>query len=357
MFVGRWMMRFVFGALVGMTLAWSSRADEVIHGVGSSAAHPVYRVWSEQYVRSGGKAVRYDPSGSSAGLKSIRERLADFGASDIAPSQKDSERDGLVVVPTAVTGAVPVINLPRLNGQRLILDGPLLAAIFLGQVGVWNDARIQELNPGVRLPDLPIQRIVRSDGSGTTYHFSDYLSRVSPDWKRQLGVGSLLKWPAGSLTAKGSQGVVDRLGSVPGSITYVDYNYVVENKLSAVALRHEDGALVEAGPTAFRRALLASAWVKQGDFTQTLTNLPASGAWPITMGTFVVLPRVSDHPERTRKAIRFFIWAFLQGDDLVGRSHFVRLPDAIQAKAYRALAEVRDTSGQLLGDMPLLTQR
>ena len=353
----RWGLRFVLGLVLGFSIAWGCGAQELIHGVGSSAAHPVYRVWAEEYARNGGRALRYEPSGSSAGLKSARERRSDFGASDIAPSQHDCERDGLVVVPTAITGAVPVVNLPRFSGQRLVLDGDLLAAIFLGQIRKWNDARIQALNPSVRLPDLSIERIVRSDGSGTTFHFSDYLSRVSPDWKRQLGAGAMLNWPSGTLSAIGSQGVVDRLVATPRGIAYVDFNYVVEQKLAAVDLLHQDGSVVAAGANAFRSALLGSDWVKQGDFTQSLTDQAAKGAWPITMGTFVVFPRLSDAPERTRAAIRFFVWAFMHGDELVRRSHFVRLPDLLQAKAYRAMAEVRDREGRSLSDIPLLTQR
>ena len=353
----RWGLRFVLGLVLGFSIAWGCGAQELIHGGGSSAAHPVYRVWAEEYARNGGRALRYEPSGSSAGLKSARERRSDFGASDIAPSQHDCERDGLVVVPTAITGAVPVVNLPRFSGQRLVLDGDLLAAIFLGQIRKWNDARIQALNPSVRLPDLSIERIVRSDGSGTTFHFSDYLSRVSPDWKRQLGAGAMLNWPSGTLSAIGSQGVVDRLVATPGGIAYVDYNYVVEHALSAVALRVADGSVIEAGPHAFRSALLSSAWLRSGDFTQTLTHQSGKGAWPITMGTFVVLPRVAERAERTGAVIRFLTWAFLHGDNLVGRAHFVRLPDLVQAKAYRALAEVRDPHGAPLSESPLFVKQ
>lgn len=337
--------RFVLGLVFGLSISWCCRADEPIRGVGSSAAHPVYRIWSEQYARSGGVALNYDPAGSSAGLKSIRARESDFGASDVAPSRNELERDGLLIFPTAITGAVPVFNLPLLRGASLVLSGEVMAAIFMGDINEWNDTRIQSLNPGVLLPAQRIIPVVRSDGSGTTHHFSDYLAKVDAGWKERMGVGSRLKWPEGVVAAQGSKGVALKVAATVGGISYVDYNYVLEYQLKAAKLRLPDGSLVDAGPNSFRNALMRSSWVSKGDFTQALTNISGKGVWPITMGTFVLMPRVAKDVGRTQATIRFFTWAFIHGDDLAARANFVRLPDSIQAKSYRTLATIQDSQG------------
>lgn len=342
-------VRPVFIFLLGLAVSTASHAGDSISGAGSSAAYPVYKTWAEQYARSNGTTLNYDPAGSSAGLKKIRARESDFGASDVAPSAEELARDDLVVFPTAITGAVPVYNLPKIRSGQLVLNGEVLAEIFSGKVTHWNDPRLQRLNPGLALPASAIVPIVRADGSGTTFHFSDYLARVSTDWKQQMGVGTTVKWPQGFSAVKGSKGVAQAVAGTPGSIGYVDYNYVVEHQLSAAQMRLADGSLVEAGPNAFRKALMQSSWLGKGDFTQTLTNIPGKGNWPITMGTFVVLPRIANNPERASAVIRFFTWAFIYGDELANRVNFVRLPDTIQAKAYRALAGIRDANGLPIG--------
>lgn len=332
------------------------QAGEAISGAGSSAAYPVYQAWAEQYGRTNAVALNYDPAGSSAGLKKIRTREIDFGATDVAPGAEELIRDDLVMFPTVITGAVPVYNLPKIRSGALILDGELLADIFSGKITQWNDARLQRQNPGLALPALAIKPIVRADGSGTTYHLSDYLSKVSTVWRQQMGVGTTLKWPAGFTAAKGSKGVAQALLDTPGSIGYVDYNYIVQYQLSAAQMRLAEGAVVEANPASFRKALMQSTWLGQGDFTRTLTNIPGRGCWPITMGTFIVMPRIASDPARAQAAIRFFTWAFMSGDELANRVNFVRLPDTIQAKAYRALADIRDKQGMPIGAGELSTK-
>ena len=345
--------RFVLGLVFGLSISCCCRAAEAILGVGSSAAHPVYRLWSEHYARSGGVSLNYDPAGSSAGLKSIRAGTSDFGASDIAPSREDLERDGLLIFPTAITGAVPVFNLPALRGASLVLSGEVIAAIFMGDITEWNDTRIQGLNPGTLLPAQRIIPVVRSDGSGTTHHFSDYLAKVDAGWKARMGVGSRLKWPEGVVSAQGSKGVAQNVASTAGSISYVDYNYVLEYQLKAAKIRLPDGSLVDAGPNSFRNALMRSTWVGKADFTEALTNIPGKGVWPITMGTFVILPRVATDVVRAQALIRFFTWAFINGDELAARANFVRLPDLIQAQSYRTLAAIQDSQGMSIKGVDL----
>jgi len=327
-----------------MGLAAAEPAPPVV-GAGSSAAFPVYRAWAEQYSAAGGTALQYDPAGSSAGLKRIRAREVDFGASDVAPSAAELERDGLVVFPTVITGVIPVFNLPKIGQSPLVLDGATLAAIFAGDIASWDDARLRRLNPGLALPAQPIVAVDRADGSGTTYNFSRYLAGVDTGWQQRMGVGTKLPWPARFTAVKGSRAVAETVAATPGSIGYVDFNYVAEHALGAARMRLADGSTVDGTPNAFKTALMHSAWWTRGDFTQPLTGIAAAGAWPITMGTFVVMPRVAADPARTLAALRLFLWAFNYGDETANRVRFVRLPDTVQAKAFRAMAQIRDRDG------------
>lgn len=324
-----------------------ARAD-TFSGAGSSAAAPVYRAWAAVYARSGGLPLSYDPVGSSAGIKRITARETDFGASDVAPSPADLAKAGLVVFPTVITGAVPVVNLPKIEPGQLVLNGDVLARIFLGEITRWDAPEIKALNPKINLPSMTIAVVVRADGSGTTYNFSDYLAKVSATWQKRMGVSTSMKWPANFAGVKGSDGIVAKVAATNGAMGYVDYNYVVENKLNYVRLINAAGAVVSPSPGSFRAALRVSPWQK-GDFSKTLTNQSGKESWPITMGTFVLLPKVADHPEQTVRAIQFFTWAFLHGDALANRINFVRLPDLVQAKAFRTLAEVVDHNGNPIG--------
>lgn len=320
-------------------------AESPIVGAGSSAAHPVYKAWADYHTKSGGAVLNYDPAGSSAGLKRIRAREVDFGASDVAPSAAELEKDGLVVFPTVITGAIPVYNLPKVRNGALVLDSVTLAGIFSGGIGMWNDERIKALNPGFALPAQPITVIVRADGSGTTYNFSEYLAKTNDSWKNAMGVGTLLKWPKSFIAVKGSKSVAEAVATTSGSIGYVDYNYVVDHALDAARMRLKDGSVVEGSPTSFRSALMQSAWWRSGDFTQPLTDIRTKGAWPITMGTFVVMPKTVKNAEQAAATLRFFVWAFNFGDNLANRTSFVRLPDVVQAKAFRAMSQIQDGNG------------
>ncbi|MES2878717.1 MAG: phosphate ABC transporter substrate-binding protein PstS [Pseudomonadota bacterium] len=319
-----------------------------ITGAGSSAAAPIYRSWATEYQKSSGVSLAYESIGSSAGLKKIRSSQTGFGASDVAPAQEELKKDGLVLFPIAITGIAPVVNLPKIGDTPLRLSGPVLARIFLGDITQWNASAIAQLNPDMALPDLPIKVVVRSDGSGTTYNFADYLAKVHPMWKERYGVKTSLSWPAHFTAAKGSEGVVNAVKETPGAIGYVDYGYVKVNKLRAVQLKNAEGEFIPPAIAAFRTALLNSDWGHKGTFTSTLTDMPGKGAWPITMGTFAVVPQITEHPEQTLHVLQFFIWAFMNGDTLVQQNNFVRLTDRIQALAFKEITSVRDKSGKSL---------
>ncbi|MBB6580481.1 phosphate ABC transporter substrate-binding protein PstS [Ralstonia solanacearum] len=334
-------------AMVASGLPVFARAE--ILGAGSTAAAPVYRIWSAGYTAASGITLKYDAVGSGEGLKRIRAGSVDFGASDVPLSSADAAKAGLVCVPSVVTGAVPFVNLPGVPRGQLRLTGDVLARIFLGKVDTWDAPELHALNPGVALPKLKIHPVVRADGSGTTYHFTDYLSAASADWKAAYGTKSTLAWPADFTAAKGSGDVVKAVQATPGAIGYVDYNYVLDDDLNAVQLRNAAGHFVSAQVSGFRDAVLQSAWNRKGDFTAPLVNLPGADTWPITMGTFIIVPAVSTNGARTLDALKFLTWGYFHGDELAARAKFVPLPERVQAIAYRELARVTDTSGATIG--------
>jgi phosphate transport system substrate-binding protein len=331
-----------------MAIAFSASA-ETISGAGSSAAAPIYRIWAREYQKVTGNVLAYEAVGSSAGLKKIRAGETGFGASDVAPTEAELASGQLVVFPVAITGIAPVVNLPKIGDGQLRLTGDLLARIYMGTINQWSAPEIRQLNPGLALPDLPIRVVGRSDGSGTTFNFTDYLSKASPAWKAQYGAKTTVAWPTGLTGAKGSDGVVSAVRETVGAIGYVDFGYVAENHLAAVQMRNEDGEFVRPDVRAFQASLANSDWVSKGTFSTTLTAMAGKGTWPITMGTFIIVPRVSEKPGQTQAALKFFVWAFNHGDALVQQASFVRLPDRVQAAAFKAISGVRAKSGEAIG--------
>jgi phosphate transport system substrate-binding protein len=309
----------------------------------------MYRAWATAFGHKQDFQLAYDPAGSSAGLKKIKANEVGFGASDVAPSEQDLIKDQLVLVPTFITGAVPVVNLPKIGSGKLRLSGELLVDIFSGKITRWNAPEIQRLNPGLTLPNIEIQPVVRSDGSGTTYYFTDYLSHVSAEWKAKFGAKTSIAWPANFLGAKGSDNVAKTVRDKTGAIGYIDFNYIDEYDLNPVQLRNASGEFVSATVGGLRAALRASDWSSKGDFHAPLADLPGKAVWPIPMGTFVLLPKVTSTPEETARALRFFVWILIKGDQVVEDMSFVRLPDKLQALAYKALTSVTDRDGNALG--------
>lgn len=322
--------------------------SQTLTGAGSSAAAPIYRSWAAQYQQRGGPSLTYEPIGSSAGIKKIKAEQTGFGATDVAPPPDELKSSGLVLFPIAITGIAPVVNLPKISDGQLRLTGPVLARIFLGEIKQWNDPALTQINAGLNLPALPIRVVVRSDGSGTTYNFADYLSKVNLTWKTTYGVKTSFPWPSNFIASKGSDGIVKSVKENIGAIGYVDYGYVKDNKLTSVQMAGADGDFVQPSVMSFRAAMQHSEWNSKGTFSSTLTNISSKGAWPITMGTFVLVPQTAKNPEQTTTILQFFVWAFMNGDSLVQQNNFVRLPDRMQSLAYKAIASVRDQFGQPL---------
>jgi phosphate transport system substrate-binding protein len=340
---------FLFLGLFVTALAQINVATgQTLSGAGSSAAAPIYRSWAAQYQNAGGPGLSYESVGSSAGIKKIKAEQTGFGASDVAPSNDELSKSGLVLFPIAITGISPVVNLLKIGDGQLRLTGPVLARIFLGEIAQWNDPAVAQLNPGLSLPAMPIKVVVRSDGSGTTYNFADYLSKVNATWKTTYGAKTSLTWPSTFIGSKGSDGVVKSVKETIGAIGYVDYGYVKVNRLLSVQMADADGEFIQPSVASFRSAMQASEWNSKGTFSSTLTNIPGKGAWPITMGTFVLVPQVAKKVEQTTAALQFFVWAFMNGDALVQQNNFVRLPDRMQSLAFKAIASVKDSSGKIL---------
>jgi phosphate transport system substrate-binding protein len=346
----------ILGTLaVSVSLHAPARAADTISGAGSSAAAPVYKTWAAEYTKDHGDVLAYEAIGSGAGMAKIRKHDTDFGASDVIASKADLDKDGLVMFPTVITGVVPVVNLPHVAPGAMRLSGELLAKIFLGEITQWNAPEIRSLNPELNLPAERIRLVVRADGSGTTYHFSDYLSRVSPAWKERRGVASKFDWPAEVLAVKGSGEVSKTVRATAGAIGYIDYNYVIDDGLCGVAMRNSEGRFVQADVEGFREAVTHSAWFTSGDFFSEINNAPGAKTWPITMGTYVAVPRVAAPGSGTERALRFVTWAYLHGDALARQAKFVPLPDKVQASAYREIAKIAGAHGEPVG-MKLLGQ-
>lgn len=344
------MLTKLFSSLCVSAICVFSNASiaQDIQGAGSSAAAPLYQLWADAFGKAKGSKIAYQASGSSSGIRQIKEAKTDFGASDVALPASELKRHALLQFPSAISGVAVVYHLPGIKSQELRLTGDLLAQIFSGKITQWNDARLQSANPQLRLPAKAIEVLVREDGSGTTWNFSDYLSKVSTGWKAETGRDFVLRWQPHFRATKGSSGVAAALRKTPFSISYIDYNYVLQEKLDAAQLQNQDGKFVSPGGESFAAALNNSRWKAEGGFDETLTNQPGAKSWPITMGTFVILPQVTASPAQTRTALQFFTWAFMNGDRLVGAADFVRLPDAIQARIFRELNSVTTRDGKPL---------
>jgi len=318
-------------------------AQNVIVGAGASFPAPLYAKWAEAYNKATGIKVNYQSVGSGAGLKQIQGKTVDFGASDMPLTPEQLAKDGLVQFPTVIGGVVPVVNVPGIKPGELKMTGQLLADIYLGKIKNWNDPAIANLNPGVKLPDQAIATVNRADGSGTTFIFTNYLSKVSPEWKAQVGEGTAVKW-VGGLGGKGNEGVSAFLQRVPGSIGYVEYAYAKQNKLSHVLMKNAEGEFVAPSAESFKAAAASANW--GNGFYEILTNEPGKGSWPLTGATFILMHKVQDKPENAAATIKFFDWAYKSGGEMAQELDYVPLPGNVVGMIQKQFAEIKDGSGK-----------
>jgi phosphate transport system substrate-binding protein len=335
--------RVAFVAASLLVSATPVAAQNVIVGAGASFPAPLYAKWAEAYNKATGVKVNYQSVGSGAGLKQIQGKTVDFGASDMPLTPEQLAKDGLVQFPTVIGGVVPVVNVPGIKPGELKMTGQLLADIYLGKIKNWNDPAIANLNPGVKLPDQAIATVNRADGSGTTFIFTNYLSKVSPEWKAQVGEGTAVKW-VGGLGGKGNEGVSAFLQRVPGAIGYVEYAYAKQNKLSHVLMKNAEGEFVAPSAESFKAAAASANW--GNGFYEILTNEPGKGSWPITGATFILMHKVQDKPENAAATIKFFDWAYKSGSEMAQELDYVPLPGNVVGMIQKQFAEIKDGSGK-----------
>jgi len=319
---------------LALGLAFHAHATEVT-GAGASFIYPVMSQWSADYAKATGKRVNYQSIGSGGGIAQIKAGTVDFGSSDAPLSPAELEKHGLAQFPSVIGGVVPVVNVQGVAPGALKLDGPLLADIFLGKVATWNDPRIAALNEGIALPATKITVVHRSDGSGTTFNFVNYLSKVSADWKARVGEGTSVKWPKG-LGGKGNEGVAAYVKQVKGGIGYVELSYALQNKLSHTRLKNQAGNFIEPSDATFSAAAASADWGKSRDFHLVMTNAPGANAWPITATNFILMYRQPKDAARAREAKAFFDWIYANGDAQARALDYVPLPDTLvqQIEAY-----------------------
>jgi phosphate transport system substrate-binding protein len=315
-------------------LSASAFASDVT-GAGSSFVYPAVSKWSSDYNKATGKQVNYQSIGSGGGIAQIKAGTVDFGATDKPLDPAELSRSGLAQFPTVIGGIVPAFNLPGVAAGAMKLDPDVLADIFLGKITMWNDPRIVATNGGIALPDLKITVVHRSDGSGTSFNFTNYLSKVSADWKAKVGEGTSVKWPVG-IGGKGNEGVSAYIKQIKGSIGYVELAYALQNKVPYSRLKNAAGNYVNPSDDSFAEAAASAEWTKSKDFFLIVTNAPGANAWPITASTFILVHK--DGKPGTKAAIEFFRWAYANGDAAAASLGYVPLPESLvqQIQAYWA---------------------
>lgn len=322
---------------------WASAED--VTGAGASFPAPIYAKWADAYHKATGNKINYQSIGSGAGIKQIAAKTVDFGASDMPLKDEELAKDGLVQFPTVIGGVVPVVNLKGIAPGQLKLTGQVLGDIYLGKITKWNDPAIAALNTGVALPDATIAPVRRADGSGTTFIFTNYLSKVNAEWKAKVGEGTAVNWPSGA-GGKGNEGVSSYVQRLPDSIGYVEYAYAKQNKMTYVQLKNHDGSFVEPTDTAFKAAAAGAQWNKS--FYQLLTDQPGKDSWPITGATFILMHKAQDKPVQGAAALKFFDWAYGSGDKMADDLDYVPLPDSLKALVRKQWGEIKDASGKVV---------
>ena len=321
-----WTALVAAGMLAVAAYVPANAAD--ISGAGATFPYPIYAKWADAYKKETGNGLNYQSIGSGGGIKQIKAKTVTFGASDAPLTGKDLDDSGLAQFPMVMGGIVPVVNLDGIKPGELVLDGPTLAKIFLGDIKKWNDAAIQKLNAKVKLPDQAIAIVHRSDGSGTTYNFVYYLSEVSPDWKSKVGVNTSVQWPSG-IGAKGNEGVANNVGNTKGSIGYVEYAYALQNKLTHTDMINKAGKRVSPTSAAFQAAAANADWKSKPGYGVILADQPGDQSWPMTAATWILVYKKPVDAKATSEALKFFAWAYKSGDKMAEELHYVPMPEKV----------------------------
>ena len=333
----RWMSAGLFA------LAASAAGASDITGAGATFPAPLYAQWAASYHQATGERVNYQSVGSGAGVRQISGKTVAFGASDAPLTDEELAQAGLMQFPTVVGGVVPVVNIKGVGAGQLRLSGAVLGDIYLGKITQWNAPQIAALNPGLKLPDARIAVVRRADGSGTTFIFTDYLAKVNAQWAKDVGVDKAVKWPTGT-GGKGNEGVAAFVQRLPNSIGYVEYSYAKQNKLTHVLLQNAAGNFVAPDDSTFKAAAAGADWSRS--FYQILTHQPGDQAWPITGATFILMHIRQDRPDQAVAALKFFDWAYANGDQMASDLDYVPMPPSVKAMVRKAWSTLVDQSGK-----------
>ena len=330
-------MKKMLAVALGATMLTTAAQAAAITGAGATAPQPIYGKWADAYAAKGGAHLNYQGIGSGGGIKQIEAKTVDFGASDKPLPLADLQSHGLMEFPTVIVGITPVVNLPGVTPGEIHLTGPVLADIYLGQIKRWTDPQITKLNPGKRIPNLPITVVHRSDGSGTTFLFTSYLKAVSPGWGSKVGASDSVQWPTGQ-GGKGNDGVAAFVKQTPGSIGYVEYAYARTNNLAYTDMADHDGAVVAPSEQSFTAAAAHAEFSSANGFAPSLLNQAGSGAWPIAGATFILVYKNPPKPAATAEVLKFFDWAYSNGDGMASSLSYVPLPSNVKAMVRHAWA-------------------
>ena len=335
------------GLVAALMTAGSVFATDIT-GAGATFPYPIYAKWAEAYKAKTGIGMNYQSIGSGGGIKQINAKTVDFGASDMPLKPEDLEKGGLMQFPAVMGGVVPVINVNGVDAGQLKLDGTVLADIYLGKITKWNDPAIVALNPGVKLADDTITVVHRSDGSGTTFIFTNYLSKVSDSWKTEVGEGTAVSWKVGT-GGKGNEGVASYVQRIKNSIGYVEYAYALQNKMTYTQLKNREGQFVKPDDTSFKAAAAGADWEHAAGFYELLTNEPGKASWPITGATFILMHKSQDKPASAKEVLSFFDWAYENGGAMASSLDYVPMPEKVQ-KLVRASwqKEIKGSDGKAI---------
>ena len=344
-------MKQVFASLiVGVSAAVATAgvfaAD--VTGAGASFPYPIYSKWAESYKAATGNGLNYASVGSGAGIKQIKAKTVDFGASDMPLKQEELEADGLMQFPVIMGGVVAVVNVDGVTPGQLKLTGPVIADIYMGKITQWNDAAITALNPGVKLPAAEITVVHRADSSGTSFLFTDFLSKTSPEFKTKVGASTAVKWPVG-VGGKGNDGVAANVQRIKGAIGYVEWAYAKKNKLSHTQLKNKDGVFLQPDDDNFKAAAANADWTKTPGFGVVLTDQAGKASWPITGASFILMHKQQADANKGKEVIKFFDWAFANGDKSAVELDYVPMPEAVVKQVQSSWkANLKDASGKAL---------
>jgi len=332
-------------AALACTLVSVSAFATDITGAGATFPYPLYAKWASSYQGATGTKMNYQSIGSGGGIKQITAKTVDFGASDMPLKPDVLEKSGLTQFPTVIGGVVPVVNVPGIKPGQLKFTGPLLADIFLGKVTRWNDPAIIKLNPGVKLPKDSIFAVRRADGSGTTFIFTNYLSKVSPEWAKKVGNNTSVNWPTGQ-GGKGNEGVANFVNRIKGSIGYVEYAYAKQNKMSYGLMQNASGKFVSPDDNSFKAAAANADWKKAPGYYLLLTNQPGANSWPISGATFILMHKKQDKPAEGAAVLKFFDWAYKNGDATAISMDYVPMPENVKKVIHESWKVIVDGKGQ-----------